>query len=315
MSRVIQTSHDLKLVSNSGAVKVGDNRILDAGDLGNTVQEYNDYLASLVAGVDGYDTVNKDIAFDNNGEFVVVNQVTGDDVCIEKDVNNVLSLKDNCVTDAKLESQNLKDIAAVSATEGQVLLYSSGAWVAGSDQLNTYTAGNGLQESSNEFSIDSSVVPQLGEDNTFSGATNSFEDVQCKTANFKEQLAVSNDSQTSSNYWKNYECSTTDATPDVSASISLNSNTVYNIEGHVSVINDDGTKVAFAKVYCCCVKDGSSPSLKTAQNEWLYLPSELSGIDATFVLSGNNLQLQLTGKASNNLKFCSQLHVFVSPKY
>jgi len=99
---------------------------------------------------------------------------------------------------------------------------------------------------------------------------------------------------------------TTDATPTVAKSIALDDNTAYLVKSFVVGRGTAGAERAAAIIYGFAYRQ-SAGSAVLADAGTPFLSETDAGMDIVFSVSGNNLQVEVTGKAATTINWRASL--------
>lgn len=289
-TRTLNTSGGLVLGGSSQ--KIGSNQILHAGDIGTSVQGY-DALLNDISGL----TLS-------SGQFL---KYDGSNIVGSLDNNTTYTADESTLqlvsTEFSIKNQNLLDVSGLNvASNNGKIVSSNGSNLVFSNAPTSYTAGDGLGLTGGEFSVDSSVA-RTNANETF-GANVSVTGSLSQSAN-------------TGGYWemKLYEVNTTDETANVElGAYTSASNHIYNVDVQVVGFSSDGAESCGFHLFGLFKNvSGTLSLLGTSQQE--ILSRSDTGLDAVLAVSGTDINLNVTGKASTNMKWCASMKVVASPVY
>ena len=108
------------------------------------------------------------------------------------------------------------------------------------------------------------------------------------------------------------EIQTTDATPTACAAITLTADQAYQITADVVAIQSDGAQSAGYKAMATFTKDGAAAAAAIGST-WVVAQESDAAMDLDIVLSGDNAQVLVTGRASTMEWGCTTTYSRINP--
>ena len=276
-SHTISTSSGDLVFSPSGSLKHGSNNILHAGDVGSSVQAFNQNLSDI-ASISGMST--NDVIKWSGSAFVASSEIdpvkSVDNVSLVES-SNVYSVKDGGISSAKLADSS----------------------------VNSEHVANGAIDA---VHINASEVPTLAANNTFTGLNT----VANLTAN--GQVSHQASSQSGYDYKKRAESQSTDATPATMLTISPDDDCLSHVKAVVSCMSDDGNVYASYELDNVYTRFGTGAPQLRSSNKTVHHETD-AGLDVNLSVSSNDVILQYTGLSSTNLRWSASVQLYACPIY
>lgn len=332
-TKVLKTSGAMQLGSGSGVIDLNANSYVSCpeirpttplavayGGIGSDMSAARTALGVAIgSNVQAYNAKLADIAglAPSSGNFI---KWDGEHFVAGTDNDTTYSADGTYLTlsgtEFQIVSQALKDIADISGpSNGNVIKFNGSNWVAQADASASYSAGNGLALSGSEFAIDGAIVPELGATaNAFTGDISVEGNTQVNGA-FALGPATG---VSGSSVVKQYELKTTNNTQSNLVSFACDADNAYQYEAYVVAANSDASgnlnKFAAFKLDGLVIKNGANNASHPVNNN--LIQHDNSGVYlCSASVSGNNLLIQVTGGASDNLRWHCYFMANIAPKY
>lgn len=290
-TREIKTSQDLVFTSVSGAVKVGSNAVLHAGDIGSSVQSFSSKLADI----SGLTPNNNDVVKWNGSNFVASSEldpVYSTDNSTLQTVSNVYSVKDAGIGATQLASNAITSVKiADSAVTGA--------------KLNSNVVGSGLSYASSQLTYDNSVLADLSGSQAMSNKTFS----SCT----HRSVAVQGSGQSSFSQLLPYELQTTDNASNALATIACDDNAITWFNCDITCASD-GTDFSAWRVFFAISRSATGNCVLVGSPQ-IEILNAISGYSVSCSVSSTNALISVQDSNGGNNRWSCLAHSHVNPKY